>query len=576
MIWLQSPEAPNALQHSESGVASTLGKKLKKQFHQTLFSDQRQDVRGAGVATGILLDLFVSSHPGEAWTVNVPVSHLQQAKAWAQDYSSLKNADVAGSALPRVPDDHASFETPRIWCDLSAVTLARSIAARGSFFKVPYPILSINHTISMPNLLQDAFVPLLIRKSYLYDRQVCSTKTSAVSLQALIEYQSEKLKLLGLSEASYRGRIEVIPIPTDTDRFVPGDRKSARKKLGLAQDAFVLLYFGFIGISKADLGAYLVTLRRLVEQNKDRKIIWCIAGTAEVPYLNFLKQFVRRLGLGRNVYIETDVSAADKLLFYQAADIFVSPSDTVQESFGMTVVEAMACGLPQVVSDWDGYRELVVHGETGFKVATAWADCTDEFKMPFELEVWGRDHVGLGQSVSVDLEEWYKSIQTLLSNEDLRRRMGEASRRRAVALYSNQVVAAMHKELWREAEAQCARSTETLTYQPELSAPDYFRCFGHYASEIVGEATLLRRTGASDDTVRRELETYRTLPAMNSLLDVDLIFMLLAAMGQRTVSLGEVCGNVCEAAALHASAVRRHMMWLVKHGAVRIVRGTVA
>src|SRR5438045_1160308 len=35
----------------------------------------------------------------------------------------------------------------------------------------------------------------------------------------------------------------------------------------------------------------------------------------------------------------------------------------------------MACGRPVVASDWDGYRELIGHGETGFKVRTEWADC---------------------------------------------------------------------------------------------------------------------------------------------------------------------------------------------------------
>ena len=45
---------------------------------------------------------------------------------------------------------------------------------------------------------------------------------------------------------------------------------------------------------------------------------------------------------------------------YAAADIFVSLSDNIQETFGLTPVEAMAAGLPVVASDWDGYRETIV------------------------------------------------------------------------------------------------------------------------------------------------------------------------------------------------------------------------
>ena len=47
---------------------------------------------------------------------------------------------------------------------------------------------------------------------------------------------------------------------------------------------------------------------------------------------------------------------------WAGADIFVSLVDNVQESFGLTPIEAMASGLPVLVTDWDGYREAVRDG----------------------------------------------------------------------------------------------------------------------------------------------------------------------------------------------------------------------
>ena len=56
--------------------------------------------------------------------------------------------------------------------------------------------------------------------------------------------------------------------------------------------------------------------------------------------------------------------------FWAGADIFVSLSDNIQESFGLTPVEAMASGLPAIVSDWNGYRGGVREGQEGFLIPT--------------------------------------------------------------------------------------------------------------------------------------------------------------------------------------------------------------
>jgi glycosyltransferase involved in cell wall biosynthesis len=58
------------------------------------------------------------------------------------------------------------------------------------------------------------------------------------------------------------------------------------------------------------------------------------------------------------------VAEADKVDYYNAADVFVSPSSL--EGFGLSVAEAMSCGLPVVVSDAGALPELVVEGEGGF------------------------------------------------------------------------------------------------------------------------------------------------------------------------------------------------------------------
>jgi glycosyltransferase involved in cell wall biosynthesis len=58
------------------------------------------------------------------------------------------------------------------------------------------------------------------------------------------------------------------------------------------------------------------------------------------------------------------------LTFTFAADLFISLADNIQETFGLTPVEAMAAELPVLVTDWDGYRETVRDGMDGFRIPT--------------------------------------------------------------------------------------------------------------------------------------------------------------------------------------------------------------
>ena len=60
----------------------------------------------------------------------------------------------------------------------------------------------------------------------------------------------------------------------------------------------------------------------------------------------------------------------NRTLAWSSADIFCSLPDNIQETFGIVPIEAMAAGLPVVVSDWDGYKDTVRHGIDGFRSPT--------------------------------------------------------------------------------------------------------------------------------------------------------------------------------------------------------------
>jgi glycosyltransferase involved in cell wall biosynthesis len=152
-------------------------------------------------------------------------------------------------------------------------------------------------------------------------------------------------------------RIEVVPNGIDT-RFAPGPGDEMRRRHGLGH-APVALFLGGLKPRK-NLACLLDAWREVAGTRADARLL--IAGTG--PLDGALRRRAAMLGLGDRVVFAGRVAEADKVGYYNAADVFVSPSSL--EGFGFAVGEAMSCARPVIVSDQGALPELVIHGEGGF------------------------------------------------------------------------------------------------------------------------------------------------------------------------------------------------------------------
>ncbi|HSM37259.1 MAG TPA: glycosyltransferase family 4 protein [Longimicrobiales bacterium] len=171
-------------------------------------------------------------------------------------------------------------------------------------------------------------------------------------------------------EAEYRAhgvppeRIHRIPNGFDPTRFRPagpGERARLRRDLALPPEARVVAYTGRL-VSYKGLPGLLRAWRPIAETRPDALLLIVGAQGLDIHGCERdLRDFVARQGLARNVRFTGAVSGVERYL--RAADGFVLPSE--KEAFGLSLVEAMACGLPCVATPVGAMREIVDDGVTG-------------------------------------------------------------------------------------------------------------------------------------------------------------------------------------------------------------------
>jgi glycosyltransferase involved in cell wall biosynthesis len=151
----------------------------------------------------------------------------------------------------------------------------------------------------------------------------------------------------------------VFEIPECSSRFVAGDRQLARRATGLFGDPAVL-WVGNLDRNKDPL-TVLTAISKAVPHLPDLQL-WC--GFRTAPLLpEVRKRIDRDPRLRRRVHLLGEVSHERIELLMQAADLFVLGSH--REGSGCSVIEALACGLPPVITDIPSFRALTGNGEVG-------------------------------------------------------------------------------------------------------------------------------------------------------------------------------------------------------------------
>ncbi|UCD92360.1 MAG: glycosyltransferase family 4 protein [Methanobacteriota archaeon] len=204
----------------------------------------------------------------------------------------------------------------------------------------------------------------------------------------------------------------IIPNAVDANRFNPEvDGSEIREKHGIGPDEHVILFVGRMVWHKGV--EYLIEASKHLENTK-----FLVVGSGE--HLGNYKSMALESGVADRVIFTGRLSWSDLPKCYAASDVFVLPSISRLEAFGITTLEAMATGKAVIVADIPGVREVIDDGKEG---------------LVFDV---------------MDAEDLAKKASILLGNPELRKEMGKQGRKKVEERFTIATVADQVEELYEE------------------------------------------------------------------------------------------------------------------------------
>lgn len=362
-------------------------------------------------------------------------------------------------------------------------------------------------------------------------------------------------------------RIMRVPLGVNSADFAPPAEKGAlaaavRRKLGLPERHLMLLVFARVSHhAKMDVLPLLRALLRAESLGLPRGgYVLVLAGWVDVEEVAAAYATIAgRLGIAFKLVPAPDNALRREL--FAGADIFLSPVDNPQETFGLTILEAGASSLPVVASDFDGYRDLVLHGETGFLIPTHGPAATPESDALSGVWFDNQRHLQLAQQCVVSVPAMAEAIGTLAANAALRAQFGAAAYKRVRAEFTWERVVERHLHVWDElARTPVTRPEDTHPLHPGFSA-----VFGGYYSGLFDAATVAAmrvRVTAFGEAVYRRKDFPAIYGGVERLVDMENVWKILFR-ARHPVPLAELLPEKLSSPEAERAAFP--VLWALKH-----------
>jgi len=217
--------------------------------------------------------------------------------------------------------------------------------------------------------------------------------------------------------------IKIIPNSVDTNRFHPvsfHEKLELRRKLGLPSEGKIFIFTGRL-VTYKGLPLLLRVWKEIHCIHPDINLLIVGDGGFDIHNCEVdLKEYVRKNELSDCIRFIGSVHNVHEYL--QASDVFVFPTEN--EAFGISLIEAMACGLPCISTTVGGLKDILEHLQNGLVVEAG------------------------------DFQQLYLALERLITDSTLAVRLGEAGRQTVEERYSMEIISQKYMNLFQKLASQ--------------------------------------------------------------------------------------------------------------------------
>ena len=404
-----------------------------------------------------------------------------------------------------------------------------------------------------------------------YDALLCSKPSMHRIVCSAYQQSDQSLPSPGLVPEVF-----TIPPGVNTAAGSIADKRDARYLLDLPEQVLIILCLTDFSVYEGgDLFPLIHAFQTVAE--KHGEILLIVSGADEYGYADKIQKYLHDSQLRRQIVLRPNASDSAQSLLLSAADIFISPSDTLHRDNHIQVLQAMGQSLPVIATD-DGENGIIAHGKNGLKLRrickpSSYAALNNY--MPLVSEAV--KPLILSQGIVVDTQQIIEYLTLLIEDRALRQSLGEAAARYVAANHPWSKIVEKYVRLWHTLREKVSSKTDytipsenqnrnlhALLPGTNTSALPFFS----FMTQDVEEHTPLQLTASGETLLKTQhLISY---DAMKDIIYPPVIFEILNLV-RTVVTMDEIINSLLllmdrEDTENVVPNITYHIMWCLKQG----------